>query len=220
MKRKGIDDFLNDILDLDNSKSRSLGNIKHRQVSDKALPSGQGAVVATQNKFNVRGLSDYIRVINDFPMAPKLVPGHFYSYAYQFDKSAPYDKLRFYDYHPLTFIYWVGKSKAGKPIAMGINFHRLPIQVRLTLINKIFKVSNVNPSSVTARKKIQLTYQTLKPFLKKLPFAVRMYRVDRMRKTRIIHLRYIRQLLTFYPETIYKSTVRELFDEYRSFKPK
>lgn len=220
-KRKDIDDFLNDILDVDVARSRinRQTNKKPKKLTDKALPSGNGAVMATRKKFDVRGLTDYIKAINDFPMSTKLEPGKFYSYGYQFDKGAPYDQLRFYDYHPLTYIYWVGKSKSGKPIAMGINFHRLPVQIRYTLINKIFKAENVDPTTVTARKRLKQTYETLKPFLKKIKFAVRMYRIDRMRKTRTVHLRYVRQLLTFYPETLYKATIRELFDEYLQFKP-
>lgn len=218
MKRKGIDEALDDILDRDVARSRiNRKGPKKKSMKDNALPSGPGAVVATSKKFDVRGLTDYVKALNDFPLATKLEAGKFYSYGYQFDKNTPYDKLRFYDYYPLAYIYWIGKSKAGKPIAMGINFHRLPIQVRYTLINKIFKSSNIDPTTVTARKRLKHTFQTLKPYLKKLPFAVRMYRIDRMRRTRVIHLRYIRQLLTFYPETTYDSTMRELFNAYRAY---
>jgi hypothetical protein len=59
----------------------------------------------------------------------------------------------------------------------------------------------------------------MKPLLKKLSFAVRLYRVDRMHNIRGISMQYVKQLMVFYPETLYRASVSDLFSAYKTYKP-
>lgn len=204
------DKYLQDLVDLDDTISLFPRKVR--------LPTGAGATEATQKRFKVQGLQDYLKVIQGFPKVKMPLPGYFYSYAYAFAKTDTWSKLRLYDYHPLAFIYWM-ERKNGNIYAWGINFHRLPVQIRLQLLNKIFSMSGINPTSVTARKRLLWNFQRMKPLLKKLSFAVRLYRVDRMRNIRGISLRYVKQLMVFYPETLYRARVADLFSAYKTFKP-
>ena len=153
------------------------------------------------------------------PKVKAPLPGFFYSYAYAFAKTDVWTKLRLYDYHPLAFIYWM-ERKNGHTYAWGINFHRLPVQIRLMLLNKIFSMAGINPSSASARKRLLWTFARMKPLLRKLAFAVRLYRVDRMRNIRGVSLKYVKQLMVFYPETLYRAPVADLFKAYSVYKPK
>lgn len=204
------DKYLQDLVDLDDTIS--LFPRKTR------LPTGAGATQATQKRFKVQGLQDYLKVIQGFPKVKMPLPGYFYSYAYAFAKTDVWSKLRLYDYHPLAFIYWM-ERKNGVLYAWGINFHRLPVNIRLMLLNKIFSMAGINPNTVTARKRLLWNFQRMKPLLKKLSFAVRLYRVDRMRNIRGVSMKYVKQLMVFYPETLYRARVSELFAEYRTYKP-
>lgn len=204
------DKYLQDLVDLDDTLA---------SMPNKArLPAGAGSVAATQKKFRVRGLQDYLRVIQGFPKVKMPQPGFFYSYAYAFAKTDTWAKLRLYDYHPLAFIYWM-ERKNGITYAWGINFHRLPVNIRLQLLNRIFSMAGINPSSVTARKRLVWNFQRMKPLLKKLSFAVRLYRVDRMHNIRGISMKYVKQLMVFYPETLYRASVSDLFSAYKTYKP-
>lgn len=207
----GQDRYLQDLIDLDDTISLFPRKVR--------LPTGSGAIDSTRRRFKVQGLQDYLRVIQAFPKVRMPLPGYFYSYAYAFSKTDTWNKLRLYDYHPLAFIYWM-ERRNGVIYAWGINFHRLPVQIRLQLINKIFSISGINPNTVTARRRLLWNFQRMRPLLRKLSFAVRLYRVDRMHNIRGISLKYVKQLLVFYPETLYRAKVSELFSAYRLYKPK
>jgi len=90
----------------------------------------------------------------------------------------------------------------------------------LMLLNKIFSMAGINPSSASARKRLLWTFARMKPLLRKLAFAVRLYRVDRMRNIRGVSLKYVKQLMVFYPETLYRAPVADLFKAYSVYKPK
>lgn len=205
------DKFFKEMLDLEDTIARF--------PRGKRLPVGAGTVEATKNKFATRSIQDYFMANKTLPTVKALAPGFFFSYAYKFALHYKPEKLKYFDYHPLTYIYAQFTIK-GKLYYMGINFHRIPIQMRLTLINKMLKGAGVNPATARSNKRLHYNYRNMVPLLMKVKFAVRMYRADRVYNPKFVPLKFIRQMLVFYPETLYRTTVGDLFGAYRTFGKK
>lgn len=203
------DKFFQDMLDLEDTIARF--------PRGKRLPTGAGTVAATQKKFGARNIQDYFLANRNLPQVKALLPGFFFSYAYKFALNYDPAKLKYFDYHPLTYIYAAFNIR-GRLYYMGINFHRIPIQMRLLLINKMLKMAGVDPAKARATKRLHYNYKNMLPLLKKVKFAVRMYRADRVHKARLVPLKFVRQMLVFYPETLYRTTIGDLFSAYRTFK--
>lgn len=203
------DTVFRDMLDLEDTIARF--------PRGKRIPMGAGTVAATQKKFGVQNIQDYFLANRNLPQVKAMLPGFFFSYAYKFALNYNITKLKYFDYHPLTYIY-ASFNIRGRVYYMGINFHRIPIQMRLVLINKMLTMAGVDPAKARATKRLHYNYQNMLPLLKKVKFAVRMYRADRVHMSRLVPLKFIRQMLVFYPETLYRATISDLFAAYRTFK--
>jgi len=92
------------------------------------------------------------------------VPGSLLMYFYDAK-----DKDKIYDRTPLVLI-----LKNGTRHTLGLNFHWLPIKMRLKLIRAIFRL---NKDNIIKQKPLELKYLILKPMLKKLGYApcIRLY---------------------------------------------
>jgi hypothetical protein len=92
------------------------------------------------------------------------VPGSLLMYFYDAK-----DKKQTYDRTPLVLI-----LKNGPRHTLGLNFHWLPIKMRLKLIQAIFRL---NKDNIAKQKPLEFRYIILKPMLKKLGYApcIRLY---------------------------------------------
>lgn len=94
----------------------------------------------------------------------KMKPGHLFFTSYNAK-----DKEQTYDRTPLVMMFW----RNGK-YTLGLNFHWLPISMRLNLIKHII---NINKMRIKHRKSLIFSYKQLKPMLKSLGYApcIRLY---------------------------------------------
>jgi hypothetical protein len=58
--------------------------------------------------------------------------------------------------------------KSNKSHMLGLNFHWLPMPLRVLLIKKIIRL---NKQNIKNKVPLEFSYRTLKPFLKKLGYA-------------------------------------------------
>lgn len=209
------DNFLNHLTDIAEAVGRSRS---------KRLVSGAdtSAVLKTQQKFDLGSVTEYFRAIKQFKPVKKIEVGAFYTFTYRFEKKGvDPKKLRFYDFQPLILCFGGFKSKGGNVLWCGVNFHRLPITIRQKLVNALFKRYGINPQfSKATDRLVGVSYQNMLPIVKKLGFAVRNYRNDRIVPNTLkkIPLSYARQLIPFYPETLYKASIGELIAKYVSWR--
>lgn len=89
------------------------------------------------------------------------------------------DKSQTYDKTPLVFV-----LKRGKSHTMCINFHWAPAPLRIVLIKKILQAPG-NRKRIKEGKRLEFSYQQLKPFLKKIGMApvIRLYINKRISRT-------------------------------------
>lgn len=209
------DNFLPHLLDIAEAVEKSRA---------KRMASGKdtSAVFNTANRFDLTKVTEYFRAIKQFKKTNRIEVGAFYTYTYRFDKKGVNPKhLRFYDFQPLVLVFAQFESKAGDKLHCGINFHRLPIVIRQKLVNALFKKHHINPQFSRATDRlVGVNFKSMVPIVKKLGFAVRNYRQDRIVPSSLkkIPLSYVRQLIIFYPETLYKAPIGELLSKYTAWR--
>jgi hypothetical protein len=98
-----------------------------------------------------------------------LIPGNLLFYFYDAkDKEQTYDKT------PLVLV-----LRRSKGYTLGLNFHWLPMPLRILLVKKIL---SMNKKNIKNNKPLDFNYKDLKPFLKKLGYApcIRLYITSRI----------------------------------------
>lgn len=85
-----------------------------------------------------------------------------------------------YDKTPLVLV-----LKRGRKYTLGLNFHWLPVTMRMYLVNHILKI---NKENIKNNKPLDFSYADLKPMLKKLGYApcIRKYINARMGKQGVV----------------------------------
>lgn len=100
------------------------------------------------------------------------IPGNLiFTYYLAKDMSATYDRT------PLVLL-----LKVGKTHTLGLNFHWIPMSMRLNLIKTILQM---NKRNIAENKPLQFSYEQLKPMLKSLGYApcIRLYINHRFRSS-------------------------------------
>jgi hypothetical protein len=113
-----------------------------------------------------RESADYVKELmkTKTNIKKKFQPGRILFYQYNAkDKTQTYDKT------PLVMV-----LKSNKSHMLGLNFHWLPMPLRVLLIKKII---SLNKQNIKNKVPLEFSYRTLKPFLKKLGYApcIRLY---------------------------------------------
>jgi hypothetical protein len=158
------------------------------------------------NREDYSNLNKYIRYINEsFEPRQKLFIGSFYSYVYELtqeDKiNIPYNKLKFYDLMPLTYFFDVHPKHPH--LLRGINFHHLPINIRLLYLTKMKKITE-SAFNRDTRLLILNEYRILLNMYRKATRAsIRNYDVSKIRDARKIPNSKIQETLNWYASTHY-----------------
>ena len=111
-----------------------------------------------------------------------LKPGNTILTLYNAKYDAPYDA------RPLFLVLAVSRSRV-----LGLNFHWLPVSMRMKLIYAILKM---NTSNIKKNKPLEFSYKHLKPFLRRFNYApcVRLY----------IRRRFAQKGVVVHPENLVK----------------
>lgn len=90
------------------------------------------------------------------------------------------DKSQTFDATPLVMV-----LKTSRRYVLAINFHWLPVPLRIVLVKKILQM---NTKNIKAGKKLEFSYKELKPFLKRLGYApcIRLYIKNRISETGVV----------------------------------
>lgn len=90
------------------------------------------------------------------------------------------DKIQTYDRTPLILV-----LRRNGTHTLGLNFHWIPLSMRLTLVKIIIKA---NTENIKAGKPMQFSYKELRPLMKKLGYApcIRLYINKRLSTTGVV----------------------------------
>lgn len=143
--------------------------------------------------------------------------GHFYTFHYRFYTHYPPEELKYYDYFPLVFIFERRKTKEGKIVYYGLNFHHMPVrsrQIWLARINKIYGNSLENGDRIT-----RFGYRDLFALFKKSIGSIRQYRQEGILNLYRIPTPELRDIMTQATDTYYGVTLAEVRTKYQAFIP-
>lgn len=166
---------------------------------------------------NFRSLKEYKQSISKFKsINPNQISnGFLYNFDYDYSLDVDFKILRFYDSFPLSLIFTVKDSNH----CFGINFHRMPLLTRNWFISRL-KGLNKNAFSKNGNNKIRINYSTLKGIMRKVPYLVRQYRMDRMSNIKIIPNNQWGEIVKFQPPTFHSATFPQLIKDYNAFQIK
>jgi len=177
----------------------------------------------TEENRGLGHLTHYKKYIEFFDRATIIISGYMYAYYYMFQrKGVPLDRLRFYDWWPLTFVFQVDYKERR---FYGLNFHHLPVRTRLIWLARIKRLYQAKfPTDETKRnfltpKRIPMTYKRLVLILIKSKYGVRQYRMDRVRKLRIVPNTQWEQAMRYFPKTYYQVSYDQKVNAYNKFNP-
>ena len=168
-------------------------------------------------------INEYILYLRkNFRRSNNLKTGLMYSYQYMFNKDpkfqkADYDKVKFYDFCPLTFVFDINSDT---DTFFGLNFHHLPIKARRLWLTRVMKISKIQFRKPGANRIPFLMYHQLKSMFRKSTFGVRQYKWDRIKDMRIIPNERWEEVIEYYSRTYYGVTLRAVQNKYRMFIPK
>jgi hypothetical protein len=168
-------------------------------------------------------LGHYKKYIEFFDRASIVLSGYMYAYYYMFQrKGVPQEKLRFYDWWPLTFVFQVDFKERR---FYGLNFHHLPVRTRLIWLARIkrlyaakFPTDEIKRNFLTP-KRIPMTYKRLVLILIKSKYGIRQYRMDRVRKLRIVPNTQWEQAMRYFSKTYYRVTYEQKVNDYNRYNP-
>tara|TARA_R110000765_G_scaffold149893_1_gene252556 strand:+ start:1501 stop:2064 length:564 start_codon:yes stop_codon:yes gene_type:complete len=174
-----------------------------------------------------KSLSDYkLFISKNSKLTSKVIPGYFYTFDYSYNidkinKSAKRkDQMSYYDRKPLAFIFNYYKSKDGKIIAEGLNFHHMPVRSRLLLLNIFSKIA---PSTTSKDFRITLSPDSMKKLIKRLfiksKFVFRQYSINRIQRPMQITYSDMKELSRYTPETFESRQFDEVILNYKLYNP-
>jgi hypothetical protein len=167
--------------------------------------------VPDNETINYTSLQDYQKIATTKGIRSAIVPGYYYTFDYFFDKdNDDYDEeeLKYWDTKPLVLIYDQNVTKDGKKTFFGFNFHMLPIEERERILG---------PATTSDDRTIQKSganWETAGKGNKKLGFAVRQYRSDRIRNIYKVGPNGFRELCKFKAPTYYRSTYTQITQKF------
>lgn len=166
---------------------------------------------------NFRSLKEYKQVISSFKSikSNQISNGFLYSFSYDYSTDVDFKILRFYDSFPLSLMFTIKDSNH----CFGINFHRMPLLTRNWFISKLQGL-NKNAFSKNGCNKIRMNYSTLKSIMRKVPYLVRQYRMDRMSNIKVINNKQWNEIVKYQPPTFHSATFPQLVNDYNNFQPK
>lgn len=114
----------------------------------------------TQSYYIVKDLLKSKRTFRDEDFKPGKLLFYFYNAK---------DKENTYDRTPMVLI-----LKRNSTHTLGLNFHWIPVKMRIHLISVIFKL---NKQNIIKKLPLEFSYQQLKPMMRKLGYApcIRLY---------------------------------------------
>lgn len=138
----------------------------------------------------------------------KMKEGYFYSYDYDFRKDGPPDKVDYYDEKPIGLML---KHRDGQHFYL-INFHHIYVLQRSMLLNRM-KSMNPNAFNRKGNHKVTISASTIKGVIRKSVYAMRMYLYSSVSNLRIIPNKDFFELVKYSPDTYYKVSIGERFDQ-------
>jgi hypothetical protein len=155
----------------------------------------------------LRNKVHYLKVMSFLTPANIIRNNLFFAYNYKFQtRGVPFKKLAFYDWFPLVYVFDVSY---GTRHFRALNFHHLPVRLRLiwlTRVKRLYKAKfPTDPKKRNYDKPIQipLSYRRIVSLLYQSTFAVRQYRMDRVRLLKVVSNNEIDHLLLYHSNTYY-----------------
>jgi hypothetical protein len=164
-------------------------------------------------------LALYVKFLkSNFPKSKRLFVGNFYTFNYDFDRNVPHQRLKFYDYQPMIFFFDRVKGTNKRNLLQGINFHHLPINIRIKYMTLVKKL--VTEDFDKNKRLVRLTEynRLIKLFRKATKFAIRNYYVENMTNLRKIPNSEIENALLFYSKTYYGVNITDVEKKYLTFR--
>jgi hypothetical protein len=196
----------------------------------KSIPS---KVQDIRNNQRYASINWYINYLQHFERDTKTVPGQFYAYQYMFTKDKlihhgdsytpttnpnmvdiSYDKIKFYDFWPMTYVFHVNpKNKTF----FGLNFHHLPLNIRLFWLKRIQSMFKNQFSKEDQLRIPMISYDAVKHIGNdKIAMAcTRQYRNDRVMNLRKVPLDELEKAMSYYSKTYYGVNISQIENKYR-----
>lgn len=163
------------------------------------------------NKFS--SIANYTKYIKqNFKTTATFRVGNFYSYFYLFDKTLPFDTIKYYDLFPLVFVYEFRSDIKG--LFRGINFHHLPVEIRLEwfeLINNMF-TDDIKRNRILFR--LADWNKLFRMFKRASKASVRQYYMQNIRELRKVPARNMKETLKYYAKTYYGVNISQVETKY------
>jgi hypothetical protein len=152
----------------------------------------------------LRELDRFIK--KNFPVTKSIQLNSFYSYDYSFKLDPEYEKLKYYCFKPIVYVF-----RQNKTHCWGVNFEHLPIGARLLWIQKIRKFSKVIAERLSIisfddQKEFRLpgvNYPALIKVFRKAKIMVRCYRKEAIFNCRRIPLNKFAEVCLYHVSAIY-----------------
>jgi hypothetical protein len=156
-------------------------------------------------------IRENLKVTKDFKL------GGFYSYNYKFSLDYEFDKLKFFDWLPISFIMNINMEKKT---FVGLNLHHMPVKSRQIWLSRL-KKRYPNKFEIGGIKLLrELADEDLATkLLLKSKIAIRNYRFDRVRDLRIISLDQIEEIIRFYSNTYFAVNMNQINNRYNQYIP-
>lgn len=167
-------------------------------------------------KYN--NISEYKKFIREnFKAGGSLKLGGFYSYNYLFSLDEDFDKLKFYDWLPITLILDINiKNKTFS----GLNFHHMPVKPRQIWLNRVKNLlpEKFESGGIQYFKELSNQNRALGILLKS-KIAVRNYRFDRVRDIRSLEVDKLDEVIKFFAKSYFSVSIEQIKNRYNTFRP-
>ena len=139
--------------------------------------------------------------------------GQFYSFTHKPSKKPTSNGNAFVDRYPLIYLY----GPIGKDAVEGLNFHFLPVPVRMWWLDVVNRLSG---GAIEKNEMVKLPAEMLQSLDPKLEFARRIYRLDGIVLWRRLDSSKMRELCSFNERTYVQASYNTVATAFRCFNPK
>ena len=168
----------------------------------------EGEDAAKNSRANyLKNLKDMVNPVND------IRAGLFYSFSYRSQaKEKTVNQFAFTDFNPLIYLY----GPIGKDKLEGLNFHFLPVDVRLAWLDIVDKMAG---GAISNNERITIPPEMLKRISTKIEFARRVYDVKGIREWKRVNSENMWDLCKMTPGTYGGANYNTVATGFRIFNP-
>lgn len=160
-------------------------------------------------RIDYNSIPSYVTTVKTVGVPSTPVPGFYYSFDYDFDKTTPDEKLPYYDKAPLVLLFETDITSEGHRVYYGFNFHFISAQARAAILGPKTKGADTY-------KRSPATYDASVSRNSAFKVIVRMYRADRMRNVYKIPSNGFRELCKYTVNTYYRKNYFQVVQYFKN----